>query len=309
RDPVMDPRQRASARPSLRNIALLLLTVGVGSWPVGRAWAQSGLCTGDCNGDGMVTVDEVILGVNIALSTSPVQTCRQIDLNGDGVVSVDEIILSVNDAIAGCGARANRAPQASDVSVSAAAATPYLEKQLTGSDPDDDTITYELIADESGNGYGFAFVNPESGVLYLTLADDFRGTIVLPYHVTDGRLFSNTANVTIEVGDDTPSGNGGAQNVDPKEYASYPRGFYYGDLLGAPGENPTLASSVDLSKDFPLPGNQGQQYSCVGWALGYAIKTYQERVELGWSLEAPEHQFSPAYIYNQLNNGQDIGLR
>ena len=59
--------------------------------------------------------------------------------------------------------------------------------------------------------------------------------------------------------------------------------------------------------DFPLPGDQGRQNSCVGWALGYAIKTYQERVEHGWSLEAPEHRFSPAYIYNQLNGGRDTG--
>src|SRR6185295_9835939 len=87
-----------------------------------------------------------------------------------------------------------------------------------------------------------------------------------------------------------------------------PRGFYDGTLLGAPGANPTLPSSVDLSKDFPRPGDQGQQQSCVGWALGYAIKSYQERVELGWSLEAPEHQFSPSYIYNQLNGGRDQGL-
>src|SRR5262249_16270827 len=42
--------------------------------------------------------------------------------------------------------------------------------------------------------------------------------------------------------------------------------------------------------------------------LGYAIKSFQERVENGWSLEAPEHRFSPAYIYNQLNGGQDNGI-
>jgi hypothetical protein len=98
------------------------------------------------------------------------------------------------------------------------------------------------------------------------------------------------------------------QDVDPQTYASFPRGFYNGTVLGAPGSDPMLPSAVDLSDDYPLPGNQGQQNSCVGWSLGYAIKTYQERVEHGWSLEAPEHQFSPSYIYNQLNNGRDNGV-
>jgi hypothetical protein len=116
---------------------------------------------------------------------------------------------------------------------------------------------------------------------------------VLPYRVTDGQVFSAPGTPTIAVDDAIVSDKGGAQNVEPKEYASYPRGFYYGDVLGAPGSNPTLPSSVDLSRDFPLPGDQGNQNSCVGWALGYAIKTYQERVELGWSLETAEHQFSP----------------
>jgi hypothetical protein len=290
-------------------VVALLSLFCVGPGLAGGAWAQSGACIGDCNSDGEVTVDELIMGVDLALGALPLATCPQFDLGGDGAVNIEDVVVAVNNARAGCGSHGNHAPQASDVSLSADSVTPYVEKQLIGSDPDDDTITYELIADATGTGYRFAYVNPESGVLYLTVADDFRGTIVLPYHVTDGKLFSNTANATIEIGESVPSGYGGVENIDPREYASYPRGFYYGDLLGAPGANPTLPSSVDLSKDFPLPGNQGHQNSCVGWALGYAIKTYQEHVELGWSLEAPEHQFSPAYIYNQLNGGQDNGTR
>jgi hypothetical protein len=45
----------------------------------------------------------------------------------------------------------------------------------------------------------------------------------------------------------------------------------------------------------------------VGWATGYALKSYQERVEFGWSLEPAGHRFSPAYIYNQINHGRDAG--
>ena len=287
-------------------LALCVFSVGAGT--NGAARAQGGTCAGDCNHDDRVTVEELVLGVNMTLGALPADRCPDLDPGGDGNVTVDELIAAVNNVLAGCGAHGNRAPQASALSFRADTATSYVEKQLIGSDPDNDTITYELVAATAGSGYTFAYVNPDSGVLYVTVAAGYRGAIVLPYRVTDGKLFSNTANATIEVDDATVSERGGAEPVDPRDYASYPRGFYYGDLLGAPGTNPTLPSSVDLTSDFPLPGNQGQQNSCVGWALGYAIKTYQEHVELGWSLEAPEHQFSPAYIYNQLNDGRDTGL-
>lgn len=62
----------------------------------------------------------------------------------------------------------------------------------------------------------------------------------------------------------------------------------------------SLPRAVDLSADFPEPGNQGSQGSCVGWAAGYALKTFQERVERGWSLSTDTHLFSPSYIYNQI---------
>jgi len=287
--------------------ALILSAFGIVSWAPRGARAQVGTCAGDCNHDDRVTIDELVSGVNIALGTMPVDRCPAVDPDGDDRVTVAELIAVVSVSLAGCDSHTNHAPVASDVSLGADASTSYVEKQLIGSDPDGDTLTYELTADPEGTGYEFAYVNPESGVLYLTLSADFQGTIVLPYRVTDGRLFSNAANATVEVQAQMPSQNTGLNGVDPKQYASYPRGFYNGDVLGAPGVDPTLPSSVDLSKDFPLPGNQGNQYSCVGWATAYAIKSYQERVEIGWSLEPVEHRFSPAYIYNQINHGQDHG--
>lgn len=296
-------------RSSLFALGLIVSICGAGPGAGGRAWAQSGACVGDCDSDNTVTVAELITGVNIVLGTLRLDKCPNFDLSSNGAVSIDELVVGVNNALAGCGSHGNRAPQASDVSLSADTSTPYVEKQLIGHDPDHDTITYELIADDTGTGYSFAYVNPESGVLYLSLAPEFHGSIVLPYHVTDGKLFSNTANATIQVQAISPSNHTGSKEVDPKVYASYPRGYYGGKLLGAPGANPTLPSSVDLSKDFPIPGDQGQQSSCVGWATAYALKTYQERVEIGWSLEPAEHKFSPAYIYNQINGGMDNGSR
>ena len=66
----------------------------------GRAAA----CVGDCNGDGFVTIDELVLAVQIALTGDGVARCEAIDNNLDGLVSVDELILAVNKALDGCGA-------------------------------------------------------------------------------------------------------------------------------------------------------------------------------------------------------------
>ncbi len=84
------------------------------------------------------------------------------------------------------------------------------------------------------------------------------------------------------------------------EYESFPR------LIAAPMA--TLPSSVDLSSKLPNVGNQGRQGSCVAWATGYAYKTFQEGLDRGWNvINDTSHQFSPAYIYNQINGGQDNG--
>jgi Ca2+-binding EF-hand superfamily protein len=54
---------------------------------------------GDCNGDGQVTINELILGVNIALGSLPITDCPAFDTNGDGEVSIDELIAAVNVAL------------------------------------------------------------------------------------------------------------------------------------------------------------------------------------------------------------------
>jgi len=66
-------------------------------------WTSGGACTGDCSGDGEVTVNELITMVDIALGTTPVSTCSAGDANGDGEVTVNEIVAGVNHALSGCG--------------------------------------------------------------------------------------------------------------------------------------------------------------------------------------------------------------
>ncbi len=59
-------------------------------------------CPGDCNGDGTVTVDELITGVGIALGNLPLTACPAFDQDNDGEVSVNELVDAVNAALNGC---------------------------------------------------------------------------------------------------------------------------------------------------------------------------------------------------------------
>lgn len=70
-----------------------------GIWTSGTA---SAACSGDCSGDGTVSIDELILGVNIALGGATVSRCGSLDADGDGVVAINEIIGAVNSALGGC---------------------------------------------------------------------------------------------------------------------------------------------------------------------------------------------------------------
>jgi hypothetical protein len=61
-------------------------------------------CTADCNGDGQVSIDELITAINIALGNAPLSACVSIDANGNGTVEVNELVSGVNNALQGCGA-------------------------------------------------------------------------------------------------------------------------------------------------------------------------------------------------------------
>lgn len=59
-------------------------------------------CSGDCNGDREVTVDEIVSLVSIALGTRDAATCVAGDTSGDGEITVDELQAAINAALDGC---------------------------------------------------------------------------------------------------------------------------------------------------------------------------------------------------------------
>lgn len=69
---------------------------------VAIAQSSAAECPGDCNGNGAVTVDELVAGVRIALGTVTIDVCDPIDTSGEGAVTVDELVAAVGHALSGC---------------------------------------------------------------------------------------------------------------------------------------------------------------------------------------------------------------
>lgn len=83
-------------------------------------------------------------------------------------------------------------------------------------------------------------------------------------------------------------------------------GFCYGS--GEP--NATVSSLTlengsptehDISQFLPEVGSQGKQGSCVAWATGYYLKSFQENYEdFENGITTLANEMSPAFIYNQI---------
>lgn len=59
-------------------------------------------CTGDCDNDGRVTIDEVVTGVRATGEPSVLASCPILDRNASTTTEVDEIVAAIGHALAGC---------------------------------------------------------------------------------------------------------------------------------------------------------------------------------------------------------------
>lgn len=83
----------ATGTPSGTATAMPLAT------PTGTAVRPS--CTGDCDDSGAVTINELVLGVNIALGLAPLDACPAMAPDGDRV-TVAQLVQAVGNALNGC---------------------------------------------------------------------------------------------------------------------------------------------------------------------------------------------------------------
>jgi hypothetical protein len=87
---------RGGAVIRMAGVMTLVTLLGLGALPA-RA-----VCVGDCDASGAVTVDELVVMVNIALGTATIEQCPVGDADADGAVTVDEVIIGVNNLLDGC---------------------------------------------------------------------------------------------------------------------------------------------------------------------------------------------------------------
>lgn len=90
---------------SLTVIAITLLGIGT------VAHAQ---CVGDCDGNGSVAVNELVLGTNIALERAPLSQCEVFDADDNGQVAVNELVTGVNNLLRECPAASTATPTPTD---------------------------------------------------------------------------------------------------------------------------------------------------------------------------------------------------
>jgi hypothetical protein len=64
-------------------------------------------CAGDCNDQGSVALDELVLVVNVALGQVPVEECVAADSDGLNAVTIDEVVKSIDNALHGCASASN----------------------------------------------------------------------------------------------------------------------------------------------------------------------------------------------------------
>lgn len=171
-------------------------------------------CIGDCNGDAEVTVDELLLGIAIALGLRPPGDCPAFDPDGDGQVVVTDIVGAVNASLVGCPAvpatptpisptaTATMAATATATATLTATATPDLPVNLPpvlgptriyqaypgneilfavdAIDPDGGTLRY--AATDLPEGASF---DAQAGLLAWTPAEDQLGPHYIPFVVSD----------------------------------------------------------------------------------------------------------------------------
>ncbi len=56
----------------------------------------------DCDGDGVVAINDLITGISIALGSAPLATCPSFDGDANGAVSIDELVAALDAALDGC---------------------------------------------------------------------------------------------------------------------------------------------------------------------------------------------------------------
>ena len=202
-------------RSPLNRLPASIVTVGLlallaSSGLALRSSSAAAACAGDCDGDGAVTVNEILQGVNIALGIALPTLCPSIDTSGDGMVTVDELLAAVNNVLSGCPAT----PTPSATATATVTPTPHpnhaptlvvpevyrtypgypVQLALNASDPDGDQLEFSAASLPDG-----ATIDTATGVLSWTPTEAQAGAFDLTVMVTDNGVPPLTAQTTVAI--------------------------------------------------------------------------------------------------------------
>lgn len=90
-----------SRRQSDRYCIAMYVTLAAAAAMLLQPAAARAQCVGDCDGDGKVSITELIIGVNIVLGGQPASTCPAFQ-DGSGTVSISQLVKGVNNALGSC---------------------------------------------------------------------------------------------------------------------------------------------------------------------------------------------------------------
>ena len=85
----------------VRAVATVVALCGA-VWLTPRSAHAQPMCVGDCQGDGQVSIDDLITGVDIVLGTQPLSACPAMDVDQSGTVTIADLIRAVASALDGC---------------------------------------------------------------------------------------------------------------------------------------------------------------------------------------------------------------
>jgi hypothetical protein len=177
-------------------------------------------CVGDCDGDGQVTVNELITMVNILLGNTPLSACMAGDADGSGDITINEIIAAVNNALDGC-PLGRAMEEANQIFRSAVASA--LQEAAQQASQQAQVVTDDFVAIPADDDGSSLVVNARiAGVENLTLEQLAQGADVL---FTFLRL---------------PQGS------------ALPSGFYTVRILGMPGTTQWRAQFKNLQGQVAL---------------------------------------------------------
>ncbi len=175
--------RRSAAVGALALLASLILA------PSPPAGGQEGAttCVGDCDGNGAVSIDELLTAVAIALGDLPRDRCIAADRDGNGTVTVDELIAAIAAALGGCQAAPTATPNHALVLPPASIYRTFpgfdVEHPLGVTDPDG--LPVQCTAGDLPAGAQF---DAAAGVLRWTPAADQLGPFYVPFGCVDGEV-------------------------------------------------------------------------------------------------------------------------